>query len=97
MARPKGSPNKSKRSLLARLKEEYGDDFHPIMKLARNCVYLQEAADKEKDAEKREMKVKAANAEWARMAEYTEPKLKSADINVNTDVTVVEIQRFAED
>ena len=97
MARPKGSLNKNKRSLLARLKEEYGEDFHPIVRIAENCVYLQEQADKEKDPEKRAVKVKAANSEWARMAEYTEPKLKSTDLTVNSDVTVVEIERYVRD
>lgn len=87
MARPKGSANKNKRSLLARLREEYGDDFHPIMKLARNCVFLQEDADNEEDQEKRAVKVKAANAEWSRMAEFVEPKLKAVEHEVTANLT----------
>lgn len=30
--------------------------------------------------------LRVANAEWSRIAEYTEPKLKSVDIDLNADV-----------
>ena len=87
MGRPKGSLNRNKRSLLARLKEEYGEEFHPILRIAQNCVDLQKSAKREKDPEKRDIKLKAANAEWARMAEYVEPKLKSIEHDVSGNVS----------
>lgn len=40
-----GSPNKNKSFLLNRLQKMYGDDFHPIIKIAQNCVTLQERVD----------------------------------------------------
>jgi len=40
MARPSGSPNKNKSFLLNRLQAMYGKDFHPIIKIAENCVEL---------------------------------------------------------
>ena len=80
---------------MARLKEEYGDDFHPIMKLAQNCVFLQEDADNEEDLASKVAKVKTANAEWARIAEYTEPKLKATDLTVEGEEgIIVQIVQF---
>ena len=40
-----GSPNKNKAFLLTRLQEMYGDDFHPIIQIAKNCVELQSKVD----------------------------------------------------
>lgn len=45
MARPTGSPNKNKSFLLNRLQAMYGKDFHPIIKIAENCVELQERVE----------------------------------------------------
>ena len=79
--RPPGSKNKRNQSFLQRrLEAMYGDDFHPIMKIAANCVELQEAADALKDPEERRAALKSANAEWSRISEYSEPKLKSIEV-----------------
>ena len=45
MARPTGTANKPKRMLVARLREVYGKDFNPIMKMAENATNLQKVAD----------------------------------------------------
>ena len=83
----KGSPNRNKQFLLNRLQDMYGADFHPIMTIAKNCNELQvDAEDKEGDD-----RVKAlvlANAEWSRIAEYTEPKLKAVDHTVQGDMSL---------
>ncbi len=89
MARPKGSLTKNKQHLLKRLQDMYGEDFHPIMNIAQNCVELQQAAQDALDCD-RESKLKAANAEWSRIAEYTEPKLKAVEHSVDEDTA----QRF---
>jgi len=47
--RPEGSMNKNSRFLLTRLQDIYGDDFHPIMKIAENCATIQDIADNCKD------------------------------------------------
>lgn len=80
MPRKAGVPNRNKRGLLARLKQEYGADFHPIMALAKNCVELQAEVERlpEGTDERREA-ILTANGQWARIAEYTEPKLKAID------------------
>ena len=39
-----GSPNKNKAFLLNRLQDMYGDDFHPIMRMAENAALLHEQA-----------------------------------------------------
>ncbi len=41
--------NKNSRFLLTRLQDIYGDDFHPIMKMAENCATIQDIADSCKD------------------------------------------------
>ena len=45
MGRPVGSSNKNKGFLLDRLQDMYGDDFHPIIQIAKNCVELQSKVD----------------------------------------------------
>lgn len=45
MGRPADAPNKNKRGLKARLKEEYGDQFDVIMLMGKNCLALQEMAN----------------------------------------------------
>ena len=47
--RPEGSMNKNSRFLLTRLQDIYGEDFHPIMKIAENCATIQDIADSCKD------------------------------------------------
>lgn len=76
----KGSPNRNKSFLLNRLQDMYGDDFHPIIKIAENCVALQEEADNLEDIDKKHIALKSANAEWSRIAEFTEPKLKATEL-----------------
>ena len=41
-----GSPNKNKKCLLNRLQDMYGQDFHPIMKMAENAIRLHEIASR---------------------------------------------------
>lgn len=80
MPRKAGVPNKNKRGLLLRLKQQYGDDFHPIMKMAKNCVELQKEVEQlPEGSEERKEAILTANGQWARIAEYTEPKLKAVE------------------
>ena len=84
----KGIPNKNKRFLLRRLQDMYGDDFHPIMRMAQNAVEMQGIADGiQHDAnapvEEKVAKfsaLKEAQIAWGRVAEYVEPKLKAVEI-----------------
>lgn len=76
MSRQAGTPNKNKPFLLNRLKDMYGDDFHPIMKMAENAVKLHEiAATTQESAD-----IKAAIDGWDKIATYTEPKLKAVEV-----------------
>ena len=62
--------------LLTRLKKMYGDEFDPIMQIAKNAHRLQTIADEtENDSESQV----DANKEWERMAQFTHPKLKSIE------------------
>ena len=84
-----GSPNKNKSFLLNRLQAMYGDDFHPIMKMAENAVLLQEQAEKFNDVGERDAAaLKAAIDGWDKVANYTEPKLKAIEgsLDINAEV-----------
>lgn len=71
-----GSPNKNKSFLLKRLQDMYGEDFHPIMRMAENAVKLQAAAD----VEPLPVNFKAAIDGWEKVAQYVEPKLKAIEL-----------------
>jgi len=76
MARPKGKLSVNKQFLLNKLKDMYGDDFHPIMSMAENAVKLQAAADENPEAST----YKAAIDGWEKIAQYVEPKLKAVEM-----------------
>ena len=86
-----GIPNKNKSFLLKRLQDMYGEDFHPIIKMAENAVKLEEIAQSEGDTNSH----KAALEGWDKVAQYTEPKLKavevSGDIGLRTVVKIVDL------
>jgi len=86
-----GTTNKNKQFLLKRLQAMYGDDFHPIMEIAKNCVVLQKQADNLEDPDQRYSALKSANAEWSRMAEYTEPKLRAIEVDASIDLGLIEL------
>lgn len=72
---------KNEKFLLKRLEKMYGEEFDPIMQIAKNAHRLQQIADEsEMDAETQI----DANKEWERMAQFTHPKLKSIE-HVGTD------------
>jgi hypothetical protein len=71
-----GSPNKNKKFLLARLQDMYGEQFHPIMKMAEAASKLDYIAEQEGDV----AALTAALNGWGKIAEYTEPKLKAVEV-----------------
>lgn len=94
----KGSPNRNKAFLLNRLQDMYGDDFHPIMRMAEQAVRLHEKAV---DGETND--IKASIDAWDKIAAYTEPKLKATEVDLTSSdgsmsPTVIElIPRLPED
>ena len=76
MASRQGSPNKNKSFLLNRLQKMYGDDFHPIIKMAENAVKLHQVAELSGEG----ADIKAAIDGWDKIAAYTEPKLKAMEL-----------------
>lgn len=82
MASREGSPNKNKQFLLKRLQDMYGDDFHPIMTMAKNAFEFQQLVDvKDGEPEFRGRDLIEANKLWEGIAQYVEPKLKAIDMN----------------
>ena len=83
-----GSPNKNKKFLLARLQDMYGEQFHPIMKMAEAASKLDYIAETEGDV----AALTAALNGWGKIAEYTEPKLKAVEVRAD-DSTIVRVSR----
>ena len=80
MARPKGSMNKNSRGLLARLKQQYGDEFEPIMRMAEQAVEIHKVANEKKSIEIRK---EAINA-WEKIARFTTPQLKAIEVDLTS-------------
>ena len=79
-----GSPNKNKAFLLSRLQAMYGDQFHPIMRMAEQAAKLHNLASNSEDRDDLKSSIDA----WDKIAQYTEPKLKATEIDLLADVTV---------
>jgi hypothetical protein len=65
----------------------YGDDFHPIMRMAENAALLHDQARNTSDAND----LKASIDAWDKIAAYTEPKLKASEVNLNAKVEATEV------
>lgn len=90
----KGSPNKNKTFLLKRLQDMYGDDFHPIIKMADNAVRAQDLVDTyDGDDEHLFAGLKFAVDAWDKIAAYTEPKLKAVEHTGNVDSTLTVVRK----
>lgn len=90
MASREGSPNKNKAFLLKRLQDMYGDDFHPIMNMAKNAHEFQQMLDdKSGEPEFRGRDLIEANKLWDGIAQYVEPKLKAVEITGDPDNPLV--------
>lgn len=85
-------PGRNKKFLMNRLQDMYGDDFHPIMRMAENAVELQEAAQREGDP----ASLKAAIDGWDRIAKYVEPQLKAVDITGDVGVKAIDMSGWSE-
>ena len=84
MARTKGAVGKNKAFLMSRLQDMYGEQFHPILRIAENANRLDELSRVENDV----TTIKAATDAWAKIAEYTEAKLSAVTIENDSSLTV---------
>ena len=78
----KGSPNRNKAFLLKRLQDMYGEEFHPIIKMADI------AADDDND-------IRLRFDAWKEIAKYTEAQLKAVEITGEDGgpITVANVKR----
>ena len=81
MARPVGSINKNTRGMVRRLKEQYGEDFDVIMKMAE----AQSALHKKAMATKAQADLKMTVDGWDKLAQYLTPKLKAVEVDLSND------------
>ena len=68
----------------------YGQDFHPVMKMAENAVRLDDIASKNDTIDDLKRSIDA----WDRFAKYTEPKLKAVDYYPEEDRVVKVVVRL---
>ena len=80
MPRPKGSMNKNSQGLLVRLKQQYGAEFDPIMRMAEQAVEIHKIANTTNDIEDRKDAVTA----WEKIAKYTTPQLKAVEVDLTS-------------
>jgi len=79
---------------MARLQDMYGEDFHPIMNMAKNAHEFQQHVDmKAGEPQNRGSDLIEANKLWEGIAQYVEPKLKAVEMNhgVQQDNPIVEL------
>jgi hypothetical protein len=62
----------------------YGDQFHPIMRMAEQAAKLHNLASISEERDDLKSSIDA----WDKIAQYTEPKLKATEIDLLADVTV---------
>lgn len=79
MARTKGAVNRNKQFLLSRLQDMYGEDFHPIMRMAEQAVRLHDLAQSGDASD-----IKQSIDAWDKIAQYTEPKLKATEVDLSS-------------
>ena len=91
--RPTGSMNKNSKFLLNRLQAMYGEQFHPIRKMAQNASAMQARADSQQEmidniAEDETLAASMietgimANEAWDKITPYIEPKLKQVEASL---------------
>ena len=90
MASRAGSPNKNKQRLLKALQAEYGEDFDPVMQMAKNAHEIQKKID-EDESSSDVNRMDAINA-WDKVAVYTTPKLKSIEVTGDPEAPVYTAQ-----
>jgi hypothetical protein len=90
MGRPIGAANKNKQYLLNRLKDMYGEDFDPVMKMAAQAVKLDNLADDDPSVGNQ----KESIAAWGRIAEFVTPKLKATELTTNALTISVQRKRY---
>ena len=84
--RPQGAQNKAKERLFKALAKEYGDDFDPILLMAKNASYLQGIANKAMDSGVDATEAcQDANKEWEKIAPFVQAKMKQVDVNAEVE------------
>lgn len=89
MSRPFGGFNKNRERLFKTLAKEYGDDWNPILMMAKNAALLQVDVNSIDTASELSaddvIKIQDANREWEKIAPYVQAKLKSLEVTGDSD------------
>lgn len=86
--RKAGTPNRSKEYLMQRLKEMYGNDFDPLMRMAENAHNMMEQTKCYMDANPKDHKEifglhERTVGAFDKIAAYTQPKLKAVEVKMD--------------
>jgi len=80
----KGTPNRNRAFFLRQLREQFGEDFDPICKLAQANAELHKIAMKNRNTGELKMAVDG----WDKLAQYLVPKLKAMEVDVTGEVGI---------
>ena len=91
-----GSHNKAKERLFKALVLEYGEDFDPVLQMAKNAMCLQGRSDALIEAQPEDTDlprdvitaIQDANKEWEKVAPYVQAKMKQVDVNAEVETTI---------
>jgi hypothetical protein len=75
-----GTPNKPRAAMMSLLQKRWGDDFHPVLKMAEAAVEMHRIAMSTKDMED----LKDAVSAWAAIAKYIVPQIKAVEVDVTS-------------
>ena len=92
MPNPPRGQGKNKAFLMKRLQDMYGEDFHPIMNMAKNANTLQDRVEELGESADSQDILDASKA-WESIAQYVEPKLKAVE-HTGPDGGAVQVAAF---
>jgi hypothetical protein len=91
MARTKGSMGRSRERLLKALQSEWGEDFDPVMQMARNAMRMQEYIEQViGDTEDPVSLYTEAVDTWGKVARFTNPQPKAVEVTQISDDRTME-------
>ena len=80
---------KNRAYLMNKLRDMYGDDWNPLIKMCEACVEIEQIAKNNPSMENYEKVI----ANFGKVAEFITPKLRSQEIQLEKNELVVSINR----
>jgi len=91
MARIKGSMTRSRERLLKALQAEWGDDFDPVMQMARNAMALQKHIESVIEGHENPVSLYSEAVDiWGKIAKFTNAQPKAVEVTQISDERTTE-------